>query len=480
MMLANINTVLPEATIAIAALVVLLADLFISKKLKDIAYILTQVFLIIAAWVTLKQFLVPEYIGFGGHTHSNAFTSIMQECVYLSAFFVFIYAKEYVDDRKLPQGEFYVLGLLSILGAIVLISAYSLLTIYIGLELLSLPIYALLAIRRGFAKGVEAAIKYFILGAITSGLLLYGMSFIYGITGTLNLYKIGVYLANHNAAHLDIVLVSMVLMITTASFKLGAVPFHMWVPDVYEGSPNAVTAFLASIPKLAAFSMLVSLLMVALPNQSYAWTKVLTVFGVMSLLFGNLLALTQNNLKRLLGYSAVSHIGFILPALTLHPTSYAVSTALFYIIVYVLTASASFGVLIVLSVKGNEVENLTDFAGLNRRNPWISFLMLVLMFSMAGMPPLSGFVAKLFVIMGLIDTHHYILATYALIMSVIASFYYVRVVKVIYFDLPKNMTPINANKVTLLGLTLNTMLILFLGLFPALLVNLIGPVYAIF
>ncbi len=480
MMLANIITVLPEITLSIGALVVMLSDLFWGKRVKNIAYILTQLFLIIASWILLKSLLSHVHVGFEGQTLSNELTFVLQEVIVLVAFFVFIYCKEYIEDRQLPQGEFYVLALLSILGALVLTSAHSLLTIYIGLELLSLPLYALLAIRRGFAKGAEAAIKYFVLGAIASGLLLYGMSFIYGITGSLDLTEIGKYLTNPTAAHMDIVLIAMVLMITTATFKLGAVPFHMWVPDVYEGSPNAVTAFLASVPKVAAFAMLVNILMIAMPAQSFAWTKVLMVLAVISIFFGNLMALAQKNLKRLLGYSMISHVGFVLLALILNPTAFAVSTALFYVIIYVLMSAAAFGVLIVLSVKGNDVENLGDFAGLNRRNPWIAFLMLIVMFSMAGIPPLSGFTAKLFVIMGLVDTGHLGLAIYALIMSVIAAYYYLRVIKVMYFELPKNQTPVYANKVTLFGLSINTGLILLLGVFPALLVTLITPIYMLF
>ncbi|WP_440993905.1 NADH-quinone oxidoreductase subunit NuoN [Cysteiniphilum litorale] len=480
MMLANIITILPEITLGIAALVVMLADLFFGKKVKNIAYILTQVFLIIAAWILLKSLNSHIHVGFEGQTLSNELTFILQEVIVLVAFFVFIYCKEYIEDRKLPQGEFYVLSLLSILGALVLTSAHSLLTIYIGLELLSLPLYALLAIRRGFATGAEAAIKYFVLGAIASGLLLYGMSFIYGVTGSLDLTEIGKYLANPEMAHSQIVLIAMVLMIATATFKLGAVPFHMWVPDVYEGSPNAVTAFLASVPKVAAFAMLVNILMIGMPAQAFAWSKVLTVLAVLSIFFGNLLALAQKNVKRMLGYSTISHIGFVLLALILNPAAFAVSTALFYVIIYVLMSAAGFGVLIVLSVRGNEVENLADFAGLNRRNPWIAFIMLIVMFSMAGIPPLSGFTAKLFVIMGLIDTGHLGLGIYALIMSVIACYYYLRVIKSMYFDLPKNQTPVYANKVTLFGLSINAALILFLGVFPALLVTLISPIYGLF
>ena len=479
MTLENIITVLPEITIAIAALSVMLCDLFLGKKIKHIAYIVSQGFLILASWVTVKQFITPVFVGFGGETLSNEFTFTLQQFIFLTGFLVFIYGKDYVEDPKLPAGEFYALSLLSILGALVLVSAYSLLTIYIGLELLSLPLYALLAIRRGFAEGAEAAIKYFILGAITSGLLLYGMSFIYGITGSINIANIAHYLANKNLAHSNLVLIAMVLMSTTAAFKLGVAPFHMWVPDVYEGSPNAVTAFIASIPKLAAFAMLFNILIISMPAQAYAWKQVLIVLAVLSIFLGNLLALTQTNVKRLLGYSAIAHAGFILLGLVLSPSAFAAETALYYVIVYVLMVVAAFGILIVLSVKGNDVEVLSDFAGLNRRNPWIAFLMLIIMFSMAGIPPFSGFIAKLFVIMGLVNQGNYVLAGYALIMSVIAAFYYIRVVKVIYFDPPVNQTPVYANKNTLLALSINSLIILILGVFPALLIGLIHPVFVL-
>lgn len=480
MMLSNIVTILPEITIGIAVLVVMLADLFLGKLIKNISYIVTQFFLIITAWVLLISLRSHIYFGFEGHTSSNELTFVLQEFIVLVAFLIFIYCKEYLEDRNLPQGEFYILSLLSILGAMVLTSAHSLLTIYIGLELLSLPLYALLAIRRDFARGAEAAIKYFVLGAIASGLLLYGMSFIYGVTGSLDLSEIGNYLATPNEAHKKIVLIAMVLMITTATFKLGAVPFHMWVPDVYEGSPNAVTVFLASVPKVAAFAMLVNILMIGMPSQFFAWSKVLTVLAVISIFFGNLMALAQQNLKRMLGYSTISHIGFVLIALILNPQAFAITTSLFYVIVYVLMSAAAFGVLIVLSVRGNEVENIADFAGLNQRNPWIAFIMLLVMFSMAGIPPLSGFTAKLFVIMGLIDSGHLVLGIYALIMSVIACYYYLRVIKSMYFDLPENKTLVYANKITLFGLSINAGLILLLGIFPAFLVTLISPVYGLF
>lgn len=483
MMLANIITVLPEITLGMSILIVMLSDLFFSKKFKNITYILTQITLVFVAWIIFFQ---PSFfyvnVSLESQNLSNEFTLILQESVLIVSFLVFMYCKEYIEDRKLPQGEFYILSLLSVLGAMVLISANNLLTIYIGLELLSLPLYALLAIRRSYYVGAEAAIKYFVLGAIASGLLLYGMSFIYGITGSFDLFQINDFLkiTTIDNPNNKIVLIGMILIVATATFKLGAVPFHMWVPDVYEGSPNAVTAFLSSIPKVAAFAMLVNILITAMPTQSLIWNDILTVFGGLSIFFGNVMALAQRNVKRMLGYSAISHIGFILFALTLIPYGFAVSTALFYVVVYVLMSAAAFGILIVLSVRGNEVENLSDFSGLNYRNPWIAFIMLIIMFSMAGIPPLSGFTIKLFVIMGLIDTGKIGLGIYSLVLSVISCYYYLRVIKSMYFDMPNTSTPVYSSKITLFVLSLNAAIILLLGLFPNLLIGLISPVYMLF
>lgn len=470
MIMTDLMTVLPEITIAVGVIVVMMADLFLGKRIKNIGYFLAQIFVVLAAWVTFTQMSLGSAVGFGGQTVSTSFTYILQVFIFLVAFFIFIYSKQYIDDRRLPSGDFYTLAMLSILGAVVLVSAQSLLTIYIGLELLSLPLYAMIAIRRDFGKGAEAAIKYFVLGAIASGLLLFGMSFIYGITGSLNLSDIAHFLATNDVSmYHNILMVALVLVVTTAVFKLGAVPFHMWVPDVYEGSPNAVTAYVATIPKVAAFAMLVNLLFIGLPSLSVEWTKVLLVLALISIFFGNIVALAQTNIKRLMGYSTISHIGFILLALTMVPQSMGLSTAIFYVIVYVLMSLSVFGVLIILGKKGYEVESLDDISGLNRRNPWLSFLMMVTMFSMAGIPPFAGFFAKLFVIMGLVDNGSYVIACYALIMSVIAAYYYIRIIKVMYFNEPKKNGVIKANSDMYVALSVNALLLLLLGIAPAVL-----------
>ncbi|RUS68841.1 hypothetical protein EGW08_023403, partial [Elysia chlorotica] len=329
----------------------------------------------------------------------------------------------------ISDGDFYTLLMLCILGAMVLTAAHSLMSIYVGLELLSLPLYALIAINRNSRSGLEASIKYFVLGAIASALLLFGMSFVYGLTGQLDIADIAKFLSTANFSEIQnqFLLVCLVMMIATFLFKLGAFPFHMWLPDVYEGAPNAVANIVATIPKVAAFAMLINILFIGFPSLKDQWVYLFRVIGILSIFFGSLVALSQTNIKRLLGYSTVSQVGFILLAITLEPQAYALTTASFYLTVYVFTTLAVFGVLTAISVGGYEVQTLDDLKGFNTKSPWLAFIMLIILFSMAGIPPFGGFIAKLFVVMGLINGGHIGLACFVLFMAVIASFYYVRV-----------------------------------------------------
>ena len=287
----------------------------------------------------------------------------------------------------------------------VLTAAHSLVTIYVGLELLSLPLYALIGIYRESSRGLEASIKYFVLGAIASALLLFGMSFVYGITGQLDITDIAQYLSTHDFSTIEykFLLICLVLMSATFLFKLGAAPFNMWLPDVYEGAPNAVANIVATIPKVAAFAMLINILFVGFPELKSSWLYLFRVIGIMSIFFGSLVALSQTNIKRLLGYSTVSQIGFILLATTIEPQSYALTAASFYVIVYVFTTLAAFGVLTAISVGGYEVETIDDLKGFNTKDSWLAFILLIVLFSMAGIPPFGGFIAKLLVVMGLIN-----------------------------------------------------------------------------
>ena len=475
----SIFYVLPEILLALGALVVMFSGLFLHGKIRNINYIFAQLFIVLALVATFtKDYILQSGVTFDGQVVFSGFAYVLQTAILILAIFVTLYSREYVKDRKISDGDFYTLLMLCILGAMVLTTAHSLVTIYVGLELLSLPLYALLAIYRDSSKGLEASIKYFVLGAIASALLLFGMSFIYGITGQLDIADIAKVLATNHYTGIEqqLLLVCIVLMISTFLFKLGAFPFHMWLPDIYEGAPNAVATIVATIPKIAAFAMLVNILFVGFPSLKDSWIYLFRVVGILSIFFGSLVALSQTNVKRLIGYSTVSQVGFVLLAISLHPQDYALVAASFYIIVYVFTALAIFGVLTAISVGGYEVETLKDLKGFNTKNPWLAFIMLITLFSMAGIPPFGGFIAKLFVVTGLINGGDYFLACFVLLMAVIASFYYMRVIKVMYFDEPENDTKVVAHRSTLMALSLNGLFLLLLGIMPLVLMSVLTQV----
>ncbi len=468
--------VLPEILVAIMVIVVMMADLFLSEKYKNIAYTLSQLTLVTLAVLGWLYFNRENQYAFGSQFYIDNMTIVLKGFVYLATFFVFIYSRVYIEEHKIPKGEFYVLALLSMLGAMVLISADSLITIYIGLELHSLPLYAMIAMRRKYYPGAEAAVKYFILGAVMSAFLLYGMSFIYGVTGHLDIESIAQYLSTPNEYRM-VVLFAMIFFIVVSAFKLGAAPFHQWVPDVYVGSPNMTTAFLATVPKLAAYGMLVTLLTKALPAFSVQWSEVLMVLAIISIFIGNIVALVQKNLKRMFAYSTVSHIGFIFLGLSMVDTlGYA--AAMYYVVVYVVMSVGGFGIILLLSQNGKEVQNIDDLSGLNARNSWLAFMMLILMFSMAGVPPFAGFTSKLLVLNSLVQQGHYALTVYVLVMSVIGSFYYLRVIKVMYFDKGKDDDKkIVVHRDGMAAITVNCLLVLLFGVFPVYLTTVINIIY---
>ncbi|MED7818928.1 MULTISPECIES: NADH-quinone oxidoreductase subunit N [unclassified Francisella] len=476
----SILYILPEILLAIGIIVVMFSGLFLHGKIRNINYIFFQVFAVLALIATFAKDYLLQSSGsvFEGQVVFSGFAYTLQIAILILSLFVALYSREYVRDRKISDGDFYTLLMLCVLGAMVLTAGHSLITIYVGLELLSLPMYALIAIYRNSGEGLEAAIKYFVLGAIASALLLFGMSFVYGITGQLDISGIAHALAQGNFSGLEqkFLLVCLVMMIATFLFKLGAFPFHMWLPDVYQGAPNAVANIVATIPKVAAFAMLVNILFVGFPSLKDSWVYLFKVIGILSIFFGSLVALSQTNIKRLLGYSTVSQIGFVLLATTLDPQGYALTAASFYIIVYVFTALAAFGVLTAISVGGYEVQTLNDLKGFNTKNSWLAFIFLIVLFSMAGIPPFGGFIAKLFVIMGLINDGNYVLACFVLMMAVIASFYYVRVIKTMYFDEPENDHTVKAPLSTLVALSVNGLVLLFLGIMPMLLLGVLTQV----
>ena len=396
----------------------------------------------------------------------------MADILKLTAFLVlaanFIYARQYLRIYKVAVLEFHVLSLFLLLGVMVLISAANMLTVYMGLELVALPSYALVALRRDDQRSTEAAMKYFVLGSLASGLLLYGMSMIYGVTGTLSLAQI----SNITAMGSNTMLVlGLIFIIIGVGFKLGVVPFHMWVPDVYHGAPAAVTALIVSLPKLAAFAMAIRLLVDGLGNMHLQWMSMLAVLATLSIVLGNLVAIAQSNIKRMLAYSTISHMGFMLLGL-LPGSDQGLSAAMFYAIVYAIMAAGAFGVIILLSLNGEEAENLEDYKGLSKRSPWLALIMLMLMFSLAGVPVFAGFFAKWLVIQAVIEAQMIWLAVLAVVFSVIGAFYYLRVVKLMYFDAPDNDQPIAVAADFRAALTLNGGAQLLIGIFANILIGL--------
>lgn len=440
----------------------ILGELFV-KRVKHFAYYGVLSALIGAAVLTFAPASNESVVIFNGLFVSNVTTSILKSFIYLCVFVTLIYSRHYVEERDIPGPEYYILALFSTLGMMVLVSANSLLTIYLGLELLSLPLYAMVSLNRSNTENTEAALKYFVMGAIASGMLLYGMSMIYGATGSLTITHIAAAVA---AADKGVLLtIGLVFLVVGVGFKLAAVPFHMWAPDVYTGAPLSVTLFLSTAPKLAAYGMAVRILLDALPSLYIQWHAILIILAVLSMGIGNLFAIAQDNIKRLLAYSAISQIGYMMLGLIAGtPDGYAAS--LFYILVYALTTLASFGLLLLLAKDGFEPECIADLSGLNTRSPWLAFLMLLIMLSLAGIPPLVGFFAKFWVLKALIHTGAIGLATLAIIFAIIGLFYYIRVIKVMYFDPPHETQPLAVAADCRLVMSLNALSLLGLGIFP--------------
>jgi NADH-quinone oxidoreductase subunit N len=462
----------PEIFLLFMACAILLVDLFLGKTHRAITAGLTM--------VTLLGCLVITYTTMTGEmvlTFSNMFVDDMladslKLLVYITMMVVLVYSRGFLRDRGLDKGEYYVLVLFATLGMMVMISAASLVTIYLGLELLSLSLYALVALERDTVKGTEAAMKYFVLGALASGLLLYGMSMVYGATGTLDLVSISNNIAQ-GAANRTILVLGLVFLVSGIAFKLGAVPFHMWVPDVYQGASTPITLLVGSAPKLAAFAMAMRILVYGLAGFAGQWQIMLILLAVGSIALGNLAAIAQTNLKRMLAYSTISHMGFMLLALSggivAGDPRYAVnaySTAMYYTVAYVMMSLAGFGTLLLLSRAGFDAERLDDLKGLNKRSPWFALVMLMTMFSMAGIPFFVGFFAKFNVLMVILNAGYVGVAVTAVMFSLVGAFYYLRVVKLMYFDAPLDNTPIQADFDMRVVLSANGVAIALFGIFP--------------
>lgn len=472
------NAAMPEIFLLCMTSMILLIDVFLTKRFRIVTYLLTQATLIITFLLTVNQYshsLAP-IVTFSGNYILDKLALITKIFVLVSSFFAFIYARAYISDRRMAYGEYYILGLLAVLGMLIMSSAYSFLTIYLGLELLSLSLYALVAMNKDSQMAEEAAMKYFVTGGLASGLLLYGISMLYGVTGSIQIDVISTFMTHISHGQTLVALLALVFILAGLIFKFGAVPFHMWVPDVYHGAPTSVTLFIGSAPKIAAFAITMRILVQALPMLEGQWQQMLIVISVLSMFLGNLLAIAQSNIKRMLAYSAIAHIGYMLLGFIAGPSSaLGYSAALFYITTYVIVAAGAFAVIALLSVGGIDLDKLNDYRGLNARNPWLAFMMLLLMFSMAGVPPTVGFFAKLGLLQALVDAHYVWLAALALLFAIIGAYYYLRVVMYMYFEEPQEElvgTHIALSPGVMAAISVNGAAALILGILPSWLIDL--------
>jgi len=459
----------PEFWVLAMACVIMIVDLFLREERRGIIHMLAMLTVIFAAIITLRgDYLVDgatSVTAFSGSFIRDPMGDVLKVFSFVIMGLIFTYSKFYLRGFKMFRADFFTLSLFALLGVMLLISANSMLMVYLGLELISLSVYALVAFNRDSSRGTEAAMKYFVLGSMASGMLLYGMSMIYGATGSLDLPEIAKAIQQNGTN--DILLTfGLVFVVVGIAFKFGAVPFHMWIPDVYEGAPPAVILFVSSVPKLAAFAMAYRLLSSGLGDLHVHWQSMLSVLALLSIVLGNLAAIMQTNIKRMLAYSTISHMGFVFLGL-LPDTAFGYGASMYYVIVYGIMSVASFGMVILLSANGVEAEHLDDFKGLNQRNPYYAAIMGLVMFSMAGVPPMVGFFAKLMVLKAVIDAGMMWLAVTAVVFAVIGAFYYLRIVKFMYFDDPETETTIVAPVDFGTALTLNGAMILGLGMFSS-------------
>jgi NADH-quinone oxidoreductase subunit N len=469
----DLSPALAEIWVVLAACVLLLIDVFVSDKHRAITPILSFVILAVAAWITYGQFDGgPVSAPLSGFYVADSMGSLLKLFSYGAVALSLLYSRQYLTRNGLFKGEYYILALFALVGIMVLISAAHLLTVYLGIELLSLSLYAMVAFNRDSGVAAESAMKYFVLGAIASGALLYGMSMIYGLTGSLQLDVISERVNQTGGNQLGLVF-GLVFIIVGIAFKFGAVPFHMWLPDVYHGAPTPVTVFIGSAPKIASFALAMRLLVGGLDGMSDTWQPILIVLALLSMGIGNVVAIAQTNMKRMLAYSTISHVGFILLGI-IAATTQGYRASLYYTLTYVIMALGSFGMILLLARSGFESDQLDDFKGLAKRSPWFALVMLMLMVSTAGVPPMVGFYAKIEVLSAVLNVGYSWLAGGAVFFSVIGAYYYIRVIKLMYFDEPmeNNAGPIDASVAMRVAMSVNGLAVLALGIAPGYLLTL--------
>jgi len=469
----------PELFLAFMALVILMIDLTVKDRRRTLTFALTQLTLVGCAVIQLGTSTGDVVYTFSNMFVDDLMADLLKLFLYMTVIMVLFYSRAYVLDREaMNKGEYYVLALFATLGMMVMISANNFVTIYLGLELLSLSLYAMVAMNRESVASTEAAMKYFVLGALASGLLLYGMSMIYGATGSLEITGIAERLYG-GGVNKSVLTFGLVFLVAGLAFKLGVVPFHMWIPDVYHGAPTSVTLFIGSAPKLAAFAIVMRLLVNGLITMAQDWQAMLVILSVLSMAIGNLAAIAQTNLKRMLAYSAISHMGFMLLGITTGVVGgdarfalNAYSSAMFYVVAYVLMSAGTFGMILLMARAGFEADNLDDFKGLNKRSPWFAGIMMMLMFSMAGVPFFIGFFAKFAVLQAVVAAGYMWLAIVAVLFSLIGAFYYLRVVKLMYFDAPIDESPLTAALDMRILISANGLAVALLGIFPQVIMSL--------
>jgi NADH-quinone oxidoreductase subunit N len=468
--ISDLLPVLPEVFVLTMACVILIADLLIRQNGRLVTYMLVQLTLLGCVLIIVGTHENGVVYAFHNMFVDDLMSDVLKLLTCLALSMMLVYSRQYLTARSLFTGEFMVLVLFAMLGMMVMISASHFLTLYLGLELLSLSLYTIVALQRDSTIAIEAAMKYFVLGALASSLLLYGMSMLYGATGTLELGAVAQAIQS-GAADKNLLVFGLVFVVSGLAFKLGVVPFHMWVPDVYQGAPTAVTMLIGSAPKLAAFAFVARILVEGLQPLVQHWSGMLIILAIASMALGNISAIAQTNLKRMFAYSTITHMGFLLLGL-LSGSIEGYGASMFYVVVYALMSLGAFGMIILLSREdGFEADTLNDFKGLSRRSPWLAFLMLLLMFSLAGVPPTVGFYAKFAVLNAVVQAGHIWLAVVAVLFSLIGAFYYLRIVKLMYFDEPESHAPITVGQDTALLMSVNSLGVLLLGLLPSTLMS---------